>query len=127
MWIGLVLAVGAVSVALAAVEPDKKRGRLYYRMVCTACHAQNGGQAISPNARTIAEWKAYFDADKHDKSGKTNASVQYFTSQKYRASVKDSNKAADKFLSLPDEQLLADVRAFEVSGAKDSDTPARCQ
>jgi len=106
-----------------AVDGNWKRGRIYYRMVCTACHTDQPSGSISPATMTIAEWNAYLDADKHAK-GKD--SVSYYVSKAYRESVKDSNKAAAKFIEMPDEALLADVRAFVIHGAKDSDNPARC-
>ena len=106
-----------------AADGNWKRGRIYYRMVCTACHADQAGGAISPATKTIAEWKAYLDADSHAK-GKDK--VSYYVSKEYRESIKDSNKAAAKFLNLSNEALLADVRAFVIHGAKDSDNPARC-
>lgn len=96
-------------------------------MVCTVCHMTQAGKAFPPSGMTMAEWGAYMDADKHDKTGKSNASVKYYTSQEYRKSVADSNKAAAKFVDVPDDQLFADVRAFVISGAKDSDTPASCE
>ena len=108
-------------------EPNKKRGQVYFRMVCTACHVDMTRKAIPPNGRKMAEWTAYLDADKHDSSSKTNSSVKYYISQDYRKSIKDKNKAAEKFLSLSDAQLYADIRAFMISGGKDSDTPASCQ
>ena len=74
----------------------------------------------------MAEWTAYMDADKHDASGKSDPTVSYYTSTEYRKSVKDSNKAAKKFIKLSNDQLYADVKAFVVSGARDSDTPASC-
>jgi len=74
----------------------------------------------------MEQWSAYFDANAHDKTGKTNASVSYYVSTEYRESIRDSNKAAKRFLNLSNEQLLADVRKFAVNGAKDSDTPATC-
>ena len=35
-----------------------KKGRIYYRMVCTACHSEHAGGSISPATMTKAEWKA---------------------------------------------------------------------
>ena len=115
-----------VSSAFAA-DANWKRGRVYYRMVCTACHVKEAGGGISPSSKTIAEWKAYMDADKHAKGGKANPKVSYYTGKAYRESVKDTNKAAAKLLNIPDKDLFADVRAFVIHGAKDSDTPASCQ
>lgn len=127
--VGLALIVGSgitMDMAEAAGKASWKRGRVYFRMVCTACHVEVTGAPISPNASTIAEWTAYMDADKHDASGKTKPTVSYYTSKEYRESIKDSNKAAKKFLKMPDAALTADVKAFVVHGAKDSDTPASC-
>ncbi len=112
-----------MSLAAQAADGNWKRGRIYYRMVCTACHTDQPGGSISPASMTIAEWNAYLDADKHA-GGKD--SVSYYVSRAYRESVKDSNKAAAKFLEMPDDALMADVRAFVIHGAKDSDNPARC-
>lgn len=124
----LLAAVMAASFTLEAIaEGNPKRGRVYYKMVCTACHLANAGEVISPSKFSMAEWRAYFDADKHDKTGSTNASLKYYLSQEYRGSIADSNKAAKKFLKMPNKQLQADVRAFSVGGAKDSDTPASCE
>ena len=110
----------------ADIEANKKRGQVYFRMVCTACHVDTTGITIPPAGRTMAEWRAYLKADKHDASGKTNPSVRYYLSETYRESIKDQNKAAKKFLTLPDGQLYADLFEFTVNGAKDSDTPATC-
>jgi len=112
---------------VSADEPNKKIGKVYFKMICTVCHMTAAGKAIPPNTRTMKEWQAYLDADKHDASGKTNPKVSYYLSHAYRESIKDSNKAAQKFLDMPDDQVAADVRAFVVGGAKDSDTPASCE
>ncbi len=106
-----------------AADGNWKKGRIYYRMVCTDCHKDQAGGSISPATMTIAEWKAYLAADKHAKGKDT---VSYYVSQEYRNSIKDTNKAAKKFISLPNEDLMADVKAFVIHGAKDSDSPARC-
>jgi hypothetical protein len=111
----------------ADIKANKKRGQVYYRMVCTTCHVDMTGAAISPAGRSMAEWRAYLDADKHDASAKTNPTVRYYLSHAYRESIKDRNKAAKKFLDVPDAQLYADVYQFAVNGAKDSDTPATCK
>lgn len=122
-----VVCIGLASANALAEDANPKRGRVYFKMVCTVCHMTQAGKAIPPSSYTMAEWGAYVDADKHDKTGASNASVKYYTSQEYRKSVADSNKAAAKFLDVPDAQMLADVRAFVISGAKDSDTPASCE
>lgn len=114
--------LGLPALSLAA-DGNWKKGRIYYRMVCTDCHKDQAGGSISPATMTIAEWKAYIAADKHAKGKDT---VSYYVSQEYRNSIKDTNRAAKKFISLPNEDLLADVKAFVIHGAKDSDSPARC-
>lgn len=120
------LALSLVADAFAE-DANPKRGRVYFKMVCTVCHMTEAGQAIPPLTRSMAEWSAYMDADKHAASGKANPAVSYYVSKEYRDSIADSNKAAKKFSTLPDAQLRADVKAFLVSGARDSDTPASCQ
>jgi cytochrome c5 len=118
------LLLGLLATPFAAqAEGDWKKGRVYYRMVCTACHTEKGGGAISPTTKTMAEWKAYFAADKHAK-GKD--SLKFYVSKKYRESIKDTNKAAAKFLDDADAALLEDVKAFVIKGAKDGDAPAKC-
>jgi hypothetical protein len=112
--------------AFAADKPNKKRGQVYFKMVCTVCHMSTAERTIPPADYTMEYWDAYFDADAHDKSGKTNAKVSYYVSTEYRESIKDTNKAARRFMKVSNEQLFADVRKFAVSGAKDSDTPATC-
>lgn len=122
--VSAILAIGMLMpLAAQADDGNWKRGRIYYRMVCTACHVDQAGGSISPATMTIAEWKAYFEADKHAK-GKD--SVSFYVGLAYRESIRDSNKAAAKFIKMPDDELLADVRAFVTHGAKDSDNPARC-
>lgn len=119
--------IGMASANALAEDANPKRGKVYFKMVCTVCHMTQAGKAFPPAGMTMAEWGSYIDADKHDKTAATNASVKYYISQEYRKSVADSNKAAAKFVDVANEQLLADVRAFLISGAKDSDTPASCE
>ncbi len=109
--------------AASAYDGDWKRGRVYYRGVCTECHNTLPGGPIAPSAYTMAEWKAYLDADKHAKGKDT---VKQYVSAAYRESIKASNKVADKFAAAPDQELLEDVKAFAVNGAKDGDAPASC-
>jgi len=100
-----------------------KRGRVYYQRVCTACHKAKTGAPVAPNSRTIADWTAYLNADKHAKG---TESLKNYLSTGYRASVKATNKAAEKYADIPDEQLFNDVKAFMLKGAKDGDAPASC-
>lgn len=118
-------AAGLLAAALPAqaYEADWKRGRVYYRSVCTACHVANPVGGINPSSRTKAEWVAYLGADKHAK-GKDKVST--YVSKTYRNSVKATNKAAEKFLDVPDAELAEDIKAFLIKGAKDGDAPASC-
>lgn len=124
---GISTLVGSPPVLAAEKEGNWRRGRIYYRMVCTTCHKEMAGKIISPVDKTIAEWTAYVDTGKHDATGKSNDSLKHYASTAYRESIKDTNKAAAKFIKLPEEELFADLRAWVVRGAKDSDTPARCK
>lgn len=115
--------VGLLGMATAAQAADAKRGRIYYRMVCTICHMEKAGGPIAPNTRTKAEWAAYLQADKHAK-GKD--SLKYYVGSQYRARIKATNKAAEKFAEVPEADLLEDIKVFVVGGAKDSDSPTSC-
>lgn len=118
------LTVAALFASTAyAYDADWKRGRIYYRSVCTACHTASPIGQINPSARTKAEWTAYLDADKHAKG---KESVKQFVSTAYRASIKSSNKAAAKFADVPDQDLFEDIKVFLLKGAKDGESPASC-
>lgn len=112
-----------ISTLASAYDADWKRGRVYYRSVCTACHAAQAGGSIAPSTMTKAQWSAYLQADKHAK-GKD--SLTQYVSKTYRASIRAQNKAADKFADVPDEELFEDLKAFVIKGAKDGDAPASC-
>ena len=131
----LSLSIVAASIGLfyaataLADDGDWKRGRVYYSQVCTTCHLSTSGNAISPADRVKADWKVYLAADKHNVNGNGNGnkSVKYYVSREYRQSIADGNKAAKKFIDVPDAALHADILAFMIYGAKDSDNPSRCQ
>jgi cytochrome c5 len=113
----------AASWSAQAYDSDWKRGRVYYRSVCTSCHVAMPVGSINPSSKTKAEWTAYLQADKHAK-GKDK--VSQYVGKPYRASIKAGNKAAEKFADVPDQELADDVKAFLVKGAKDGDAPASC-
>ena len=117
------LAVFMSPCVVQADDGNWKKGRIYYRMVCTDCHKDHAGGSIAPSTMTKAEWAAYIEADSHAK-GKDKLS--YYVSKQYRESIKATNKAAEKFIKMADADLMADVKAFVIHGAKDSDNPARC-
>jgi cytochrome c5 len=118
-----VLALLGASVSAQAYEADWKRGRIYYRAVCTTCHIASPIGSINPSTKTKAEWASYLKADKHAKGKGT---VREYVSKEYRAKIKAGNKAAEKFADAPDQELLDDVAAFLNKGAKDGDAPASC-
>jgi len=119
----LLAGIVMLPIAVQAADGDWKRGRVYYRMVCTACHTTTPAGAIAPNARTKADWTAYLQADKHAKGKDT---VKLYVSKQYRDRIKATNKAAATFADVPEADLLNDVRAFMLRGAKDGDEPASC-
>ena len=119
----LFLALLGTSLSAAAYDADWKRGRIYYRSVCTSCHVASPVGQINPSSKTMAEWSAYMQADKHAKGKDT---VKHYVSTAYRASIKSANKAAEKFAEVPEQELLDDVKAFLIKGAKDGEAPASC-
>jgi len=123
----VVILLGFSTVAKAA-EGNWKKGRIYYRMVCTECHKREAGGMISPNEKTKAEWLEYFDRNIHgSQDAPTKYTADYFVSKEFRESIKDTNRAAKKMLNIPQDQLLEDVKAFLLHTAKDSDQPTSCE
>jgi cytochrome c5 len=117
------LACGLATSAANAADGDWKRGRVYYQMVCTDCHKAKTGGPIAPNTRTMADWTAYLNADKHAKGKEP---LKMYVSTAYRTNIKATNKAAEKYATVPEPQLFNDVKAFMLKGAKDGDSPASC-
>jgi cytochrome c len=117
------LAAVLFATSVQAYDADWKRGRIYYRSVCTSCHVASPIGQINPSGKTKAEWAAYFQADKHAKG---KESVKQYVSKDYRAKIKASNKAAEKFADVPEQELLEDVKFFLQRGAKDGEAPASC-
>mgnify|MGYP003573089141 FL=1 len=124
----LVVILLAVSPVVEAAKGNWKKGRIYYRMVCTDCHVNQAGGKISPAEKTKAEWADYFEKNIHGpQDAPAKYAASYFVSKEYRESIKDTNRAAAKMLKIPDDQLLEDVKAFLNHTAKDSDQPSRCE
>jgi cytochrome c5 len=119
----LIAATALFASAAQAYDADWKRGRVYYRSVCTSCHVASPVGQINPSGKTKAEWSAYMQADKHAKGKET---VRQYVSKQYRASIKSGNKAAEKFADVPDQELFEDVKVFLLRGAKDGESPASC-
>ncbi|MBK6403026.1 MAG: hypothetical protein IPF74_14435 [Rhodocyclaceae bacterium] len=124
--VSVAVALLAIGTSAFAYEGELKRGRLYFRQICTSCHQEMIGKAIAPNERLKADWVAYIKADKHDKTGKSHPSVKYFTTKAYRETIKGKNKAAEKLLNANDADLYTDVQAWLQYSAKDSDNPSGC-
>lgn len=122
----VIVLLGISSVAEA--KGNWKKGRIYYRMVCTECHIEKAGGAISPAEKTKAEWTDYFEKNIHGpQDAPTKYTASYFVSKDYRESIKDTNRAAKKMLKVPADKLLEDVITFVRHTAKDSDQPSRCE
>ena len=128
-FIALLTAVLLVLSSVAeAYQGNWKRGRIYFRMVCTECHINEAGGKIPPAEKTKAEWADYFAKNLHGpKDAPAKFAASYFVSREFRESIKDNNRAAAKLLKVPDDQLLKDVEAFLMHRAKDSDQPSRCE
>ena len=120
--IAAVMLLGA-SLTAFAYDADWKRGRVYYRSVCTSCHTASPIGSINPSTKTKADWTGYLLLDKHANG---RDAVSKYVSKEYRASIKSSSKAAEKFADTPDKELLEDIKAFLIKGAKDGDSPATC-
>ena len=126
--VALVVILLATSSMVEAAKGNWKKGRIYYRMVCTDCHVKEAGGKISPAEKTKAEWADYFEKNIHGpQDAPAKYAASYFVSKEYRESIKDTNRAAAKLLNIPDDQLLEDVKAFLIHTAKDSDQPSRCE
>ena len=124
----LVAALLGLSATADAAKANWKKGRIYYRMVCTECHLVQADLLISPADKTKAEWADYFAGNQHSpQNAETKNTVRYYVSREYRESIKDQNRAAKKMLKVPDDTLLEDVKAFVEHTAKDSDQPSTCQ
>ena len=121
--VAALLALMGASFTAQAYDADWKRGRVYYRSVCTSCHVASPVGSINPSTKTKAEWTAYLLTDKHAKGKDT---VSKYIGKAYRASIKSTNKAAEKFADTPDQELFEDLKAFLIKGAKDGDSPASC-
>ncbi len=123
LTVAALFALLGASFSAQAYDADWKRGRVYYRSVCTTCHTSAPIGAINPSTRTKSDWSAYLLLDKHAKGKDT---VSKYVSKDYRSSIRATNKAAEKFADTPDKDLLDDIKAFLQKGAKDGDSPATC-
>jgi mono/diheme cytochrome c family protein len=104
----LCLAVFCIALTFsAAISAEQKKGnqakgRYYFRQTCKPCHVKGGnGGEITPMSKTMAQWKKYFDAEKHNKGTEPLTKV------------------------MPPEQIR-DVGAYVVEHAVDSLQPETC-
>jgi mono/diheme cytochrome c family protein len=98
-------AVASGSVALAEGKANPNRGKSLYKANCKACHTQGGGaKALTPLSKTQAQWLRFF---------KTGAA----------SCLKKVEAKTGKALAPQD---LADMQAFLVAHAADSDQPETC-
>ena len=70
--VSVAVALLAIGTSAFAYEGELKRGRLYFRQICTSCHQEMIGKAIAPNERlkaagailsVIAASASAYDAD----------------------------------------------------------------
>ncbi|MBK6675959.1 MAG: hypothetical protein IPG52_03585 [Rhodocyclaceae bacterium] len=54
--VSVAVALLAIGTSAFAYEGELKRGRLYFRQICTSCHQEMIGKAIAPNERLKADW-----------------------------------------------------------------------
>ncbi len=96
---------GAGTTATAAEKTNPNRGKSLYKASCKSCHTEGGeAKTLTPLSKTQAQWQKLF------KTGITGC-------------VK---KAAAKNGKALQPQDLADMEAFLVAHAADSDQPETC-
>ena len=59
-----------------AKKGNQAKGKYYFRQTCKTCHSkgQPGGE-VTPMSKTMAQWKKYFDAAKHNKGSEALTKV----------------------------------------------------
>jgi cytochrome c553 len=86
----------------AAAKGNQAKGRYYFRQTCKTCHDKTGkGGEITPLSKTMAQWKSYFTADKH-------------------------NKRTEPLSKVMTADQIVDVGAYLVEHAADSLQPETC-
>lgn len=97
------LALGLMaSLVLTAAPGSETKGKYYFKKTCKPCHVEGKeGGLVTPLTKTQAQWKAYFQAGKH-------------------------NKGKEALTALLNEQQLLDVQTFLVAHASDSPQPETC-
>jgi cytochrome c5 len=102
-FIAIILVVGiTASVLLAAEKGSETKGRFYFRQTCKTCHSKGAaGGEITPLNKTMAQWRAYFAAGKHNHGKEPLPKV------------------------MPEDQLLH-ASTFLIAHAADSPQPETC-
>jgi len=104
--LSFVLFILALSFSTAMSAESQKgnqaKGKYYFRQTCKTCHTkgQSGGE-VTPMTKTMAQWKRYFEAGKHNKSAEALTKV------------------------MPPEQIR-DASAYLIDHAADSLQPETC-
>ncbi len=106
------MALGTIAVlvlaSLAFAGANTKNGKTLYRANCRVCHdGKSAAPALAPNSKTITQWQKAFA-----KGGPVASHC-----------VGRVKEKTGKVLS---EQDLADIAAYAVGHAADSDQPATC-
>lgn len=126
-----VLVISTYLFCLTAVnvsaEVNWRRGSLYFKQVCNACHEKVLGTSIAPDSYTQSEWHAYMKADSHSKLTNSNDRVSNYTNREYRDLMEPSIQSLVLFFDQKGSDILLDIEAHLVHHAKDSDMPSSCQ
>jgi cytochrome c5 len=102
---GLAVALTA-SAGLAAGRPNPNRGKSLFKATCKTCHTKKGeARDLSPLTKTQAQWARAF------KAGTVEGCVKKVAARTGKALT---------------AQDLADMEAFLVAHAADSDQPETC-
>jgi cytochrome c5 len=100
----LLTAAALLAAPLAAEQKGSDtKGKYYYRKNCKTCHVEGGSAVpLTPLSKTQSQWKKFFDAGKHGKSGEA---------------------LAPKFAT---PQQINDIKTFLINHASDSPQPETC-
>lgn len=90
--------------AVATARPNPNRGKSLYKANCKACHVKGGeGKDLAPLSKTQAQWQRFF-----------------------RSPAACARKVLAKSGKALTPEELADMEAYLVAHAADSDQPETC-
>jgi cytochrome c5 len=97
--LGTFMASGLI---LGEVKGDEKKGKESFKNSCKTCHGK-GAEAgeVTPLKKTMSQWERYFAKGEH-------------------------KKGQEKLTDVVSAEELADISAFLVAHAADSDQPETC-